>query len=174
MDITNKDYVTDSNGDICLKPEIALTVYWDFVEAFVKLADGHRDPLTGRKWSCEVVYGDNFLERGVIPLVSIPQDEGYSYYTVEAGPVPLRTPEDVLSNDYAETFVSLVKVDYANKVLTHSEYPRISAYLKGRGAEGKYNAVSWSVKALEAVSNTHAMYLKALPLHRRIRSEGMI
>lgn len=170
--ITNSDYFTDENGEIRLKPEISMTSYADFVEAFEKIVDGHL--AADKRWSCEVIYWGDFLGHGYVPLVAIPLDKDWCYYTVTAGPVETRKPEKVMENDFTETFVQVTKVKYENGTIFRDDYPIISAYAEMNGSENSYRPESWAEQAVSILKNIHSLYEKTLPLHAKMKDEGMI
>lgn len=172
--ITNNDYFTDGNGEIRLKPEIALTTHWDFTETFQRIADNHYDEVSRRHWFCQVVHGESFLECGYVALVAIPEDDDYCYYAVRSGPVEVRTPENALRNEYAEVSLEIVKVKYENGRILQDSHPMIRACAEIPGKENTYDPAILSQRAVELLQRLHPMYRKTLELHRRMKDEGMI
>lgn len=172
--ITTGDYFTDAAGEICLKPEIKLTAYWDFAETFTATANTYVEPDTGERWRCEMVHGENFLGQGSIPLVAIPMAGDWCYYAVTAGPVPVRKLNNVLRHDYAEIFVQVKKVRYENGQILPDAFPVMSAYGESYGSEDAYDPAVWSEKAFTVLKNIHLMYGKTLKLRHRMEAEGMI
>lgn len=172
--ITNNDYFTNDQGELCLKSEIALTTYWDFAEKFEEIANGYHDAPTGNLWHCQIIEGDTFLGWGSVPLVAIPEGKAYHYYAVQAGPVAKRKVDNALANDYTETFTHIVKVKFEDGVISNDNYPKASAYAEGPGGIDRCDPVALSYNALETLGRVHSLYLKMLPLHAKIKAEGMI